>query len=100
MVQRVFPASGVQRIAVRQERLPAELFHQVRHRFRVVGPQESQVAQLAEMHFDGGEFSVKGNIRDSCPAAQLLQLDRQADILHSTKISKVYFRLWHISSLL
>ena len=54
--QRIFPASRIQRITIRQKRLSAKFFHNVRHRFRIIRTQEAQIAKLPEMHLDRHEF--------------------------------------------
>ena len=39
MLQRVFSPPHIERVAVREERTPAQFFHNIRHSFCVVGPE-------------------------------------------------------------
>ena len=65
MIHRVFPAAGIEGVAVRQKRLAAQFLDHVHHGPDVIGPQVCEVAQLAEVHFNGHEFAVKINVADT-----------------------------------
>ena len=90
MIERVLPASGIERIAVGQEGLSAEFLYHVSDCFCVVRTQIGDVAELAEMHLDCYKLSIHVNAADSCLADQLRQLPRQARaICVCTKVGKI-----------
>ena len=59
MLQRVFAAADVERVAVGEEGLAAALLDEIGDDLGIVGAQERQIAELAEMQLDGDEFAVK-----------------------------------------
>ena len=61
MVERVLAPADVQGVAVGQERLAAALTDKIRDGFGPVRPEIGEVARLAEMDLDGGEFLVEIN---------------------------------------
>ena len=65
MVHGVGAASGVEGVAVSQVGLSAEGTHQVGHAGCVVGPEEGQVAGLAEVHFYGDELVLEIYLLDA-----------------------------------
>ena len=65
MLERVLAAAHVERVAVREEGLAAQLLDHVGHDPGVVGAQETQVAELAEVDLDGNELVLEVNLVDS-----------------------------------
>ena len=96
MLKRILSAAGVHRVAVRQERLAAQLLDHIDHRARIVRAQEAEVAQLAEVHLDGDEFAVHVNLTDARFFDEPLELGRHALAQRCSEIRKVYFRFFHI----
>ena len=78
MLDGVFPAPGIERVAVGQERIRAQRAHHVHHGAGVVGAQEADIAHFSEVHLNGGEPSLHINFADARPADELLQLGGQA----------------------
>ena len=91
MIQRIFPASHIQGVAVGEKWLAAQLFHHIRHRFGVIGAQVSQISRLAEVNFDGNVFFVKINGSDPRFFDQPFQFLRKADRVVGSQIGKIYF---------
>ena len=59
MLQRVFAAADIERVAVGDEGLTAAFLDEVGDDLGIVCAQERQVAELAEVQLDGDEFAVK-----------------------------------------
>ena len=59
MLQRIFAAARIHRVAVGQKRLSAQLLDEVGDDLGIVRAQKRQVAELAEVQLDGDEFAVK-----------------------------------------
>ena len=59
MLQRVFAAADIERVAVGDEGLTAAFLDEVGDDLGIVRTQERQVAELAEVQLDGDEFAVK-----------------------------------------
>ena len=78
MLDGVLAASGVHGVAVRQERLAAQLLDHIHHRAGIVRTQEADVAQLTKVHLDGDKFAVHVNLADSRLFDQLFELGGQA----------------------
>ena len=91
VLQGVLPATRIEGVAVGEERLAAQLLHHIHHRSGVVGTQESQVARLAKVHFDGDEFSLKVDGIHACLADELLELFGQALFMVGSKVCKINF---------
>ena len=53
MIQRIAAHAGVQSVAVRQEGARSHILERIHHNLGIIGTQESQVARLAKVHFDG-----------------------------------------------
>ena len=70
MLQRVFTAARIERVAVGKERNAAKFLNNVRHCLRVVRTQIRKIPQLSEMHLDRDKFAVHINCADSCRADQ------------------------------
>lgn len=59
MLQRVFAAADIERVAVGDEGLTAAFLDEVGDDLGIVRAQKRQVAELAEVQLDGDEFAVK-----------------------------------------
>ncbi len=75
MIQRIAAHAGVQSVAVRQEGARAHILERIHHDLGIVGTQESQVARLAKVHFDGGELAIQRH------AGHTGRLDEMAQLL-------------------
>ena len=58
MVQSVLSPAHIQRIAVRQKRLPALILHQICHHSGPVGPQICLIPRFAKVHLDCDIFVI------------------------------------------
>ena len=79
VLQGVFPAAGIEGVAVGEEGDAPQALHHIGHHLGVIGPQECQVSRLTEMHLDGHQLTLKVDLPDARRAHQLLQLVQQAD---------------------
>ena len=96
MFEGVFAAAGVHCVAVRQERLAAQLLHHVHDRASVIRAQEADVAQLAEVHFDGDKLAVHIHLADARLFNQLLELGGQTVAERDrSKIGVIDLRFFH-----
>ena len=95
MLHGVAPAARIERVAVRQKGNAAQLAHHIGHGVNVVGAQIGTVAQLAKVHLDGGELSLKVDVPNARRAYQLLKLRALADSDLRPEIRKVNRRLIH-----
>jgi len=77
MFQRVFPAAGIEGIAVGKEGLAAQGLDYICHRTGIVGTQEAQIAQLTEVHLDGDKLAFHIDLIDTGSADQTLELERE-----------------------
>ena len=99
MVQRIFAAPHIQRVAVCQKRAAAQLFHGVRNGLCKIGPQVRKVARFAEMDFDSGIFILKIDLSDARFEDQPLEFLLQVCARQRTHVCKIYFRGFHSCSL-
>ena len=74
-----------------QEGLAAPLLHKVRHGLGPVGPQEGQVAGLAEVQLDGRELAFKVDLTHSGGFHQPGQLLRQVFPVIGPQVGPIYF---------
>ena len=88
VLQRVFAAADVERVAVGEEGLAAALLDEIGDDLGIVGAQERQIAELAEMQLDGDEFAVKIDLRELRFFQQLPELVELADAQTAAEISK------------
>ena len=58
VIERIFSAAYIQRVAVCQERFAAKIGDQIHHGTGVIWTQESQIARLSKMNLDRHIFSV------------------------------------------
>ena len=99
VLQCVLAAARIQGVAVGQKRQTALLLAQVGHHLGVVGAQECQIAQLAEMHLDGNEFAVHINVLDAGCDAHAAQLVQQAGAHRTAEICIIDLGCFHSSFL-
>ena len=74
VLERVFAATDIERIAVGEEGLAAQLLHDVRDGAGVVGAQKAQVAQLAKVNLDGDELVLEVDLLDTGVTDEALEL--------------------------
>ena len=98
MLDRVFPAADIERVAVGQKRPSASGLDKVRHGLGVVWAQIRQVSKLTEVQLDGDNFPFKIDIPHSGGSQQLLQLLLLVQARVTAKIGKVYLCLFHARS--
>ena len=95
--ERVLAASGVESVAVGQEGLASESFYNVHDRPRIVGAQESHVAELPEVHLDRDELAVHVDAAYSGGVDQSLELVRRAFVRPAAEICEIYLRHWSVN---
>ena len=74
VLERVFAATDIERIAVSEEGLAAQLLHDIHDGAGVVGAQKAQVAQLAKVNLDGDELVLKVDLLDTGVTDEALEL--------------------------
>ena len=74
VLERVFAATDIERVAVGEEGLAAQLLHDIRDGAGVVGAQKAQVAQLAKVNLDSDELVLKVDLLNSGVTDEALEL--------------------------
>ena len=74
VLERVFAATHIERIAVGEEGLASQLLHDIRDGAGVVGAQKAQIAQLAKVNLDGDELVLKVDLLDTGVTDEALEL--------------------------
>ena len=74
VLERVFAATDIERVAVGEEGLAAQLLDDIRDGAGVVGAQKAQVAQLAKVNLDGDELVLKVDLLDTGVTDEALEL--------------------------
>ena len=74
VLERVFAATDVERVAVGEEGLAAQLLDDIRDGAGVVGAQKAQVAQLAKVNLDGDELVLKVDLLNTGVTYEALEL--------------------------
>ena len=74
VLERVFAATDIERVAVGEEGLAAQLLHDIRDGAGVVGAQKAQVAQLAKVNLDGDELVLEVDLLDTGVTDEALEL--------------------------
>lgn len=74
VLERVFAAAHIERVAVGEEGLAAQLLHHVGDGAGVVGAQKAQVAQLAKVNLDGDELVLKVDLLNTGVTDETLEL--------------------------
>ena len=90
VLERVFAAADIERVAVGEEGLTAQLLHDVRDGAGVVGAQKAQVAQLAKVNLDGNELVLKVDLLNTGAADEALELVELALASMRAQIRKVH----------
>ena len=100
MFESVFAAAGIERVAVGEEGQAAPLFAEVGNDFGVIGAQEGEVAQFAEMHLDGDELALHVYGLDAGGDAEPAQLIQLAGTHRAAEVGKVNDGSFHVLLLL
>ena len=74
VLERVFAATDIERVAVGEEGLAAQLLHDIRDGASVVGAQKAQVAQLTKVNLDSNELVLKVDLLDTGASDEALEL--------------------------
>ena len=90
VLERVFAATDVERVAVGEEGLAAQLFYDVRDGAGVVGAQKAQVAQLAKVNLDSNELVLKVDLLNTGAANEALELVELALASMRAQVRKVH----------
>ena len=90
MVERIFAPADVERVAVGEEGLAAQLLDIVADCGGPVRAQEGEVARLAEVHLDGDELAVKVDALKASGLHEAAQLDEQA-LPMGSHVGEIYF---------
>ena len=94
MVERVGAAADIERVAVGEKRLAAELAHIVAHDARPVRAQIGHVARLAEVELDGDILVLEIDLLKAGRLHEPVQLLERADLIRA-QIGKIYFCRFH-----
>ena len=92
VLERVFAATDIERVAVGEEGLAAQLLHHVRDGAGVVGAQKAQVAQLAKVNLDGDELVLKVDLLNTGVTDEALELVELALASMRAQVGKVHLR--------
>ena len=95
MVNGIFPASFIQRVAVGEEWRTALFFDEVRYHFGIIGPEVSEIPQLPEVHLDCNEFAPHIYASDSGGAYQPVHLVREAIAQSAAHVGEENFGIRH-----
>ena len=90
VLERVFAATDIERVAVGEEGLAAQLLHDIRDGAGVVGAQKAQVAQLAKVNLNGDELVLKVNLLDTGVTDEALELVELALASMRAQVRKVH----------
>ena len=74
VLERIFAATHIERVAVGEEGLAAQLLHDIRDGAGVVGAQKAQVAQLAKVNLNGDELVLKVDLLNTGATDEALEL--------------------------
>lgn len=86
----VFAATDIERIAVGEEGLAAQLLHDVGDGAGVVGAQKAQVAQLAKVNLNGDELVLEVDLFDTGVTDEALELVELALASMRTQVGEVH----------
>ena len=100
MLERVFAAAGIERVAVGDKGSAAALFDEIGDDLGIVRAQERQIAELAEVQLDGDEFAVKIDLRKLGLFQQLPKLIELAHAVAAAEIGKINLGCRHEGVLL
>ena len=73
VLERVFAAADIERVAVGEEGLAAQLLYDIRDGTGVVGAQKAQIAQLAKVNLNGDELVLKVDLLNTGATDEALE---------------------------
>ena len=73
MLERVFAATDIERVAVGEKGLAAQLLDDIRDGAGVVGAQKAQIAQLAKVNLNGDELVLKVDLLNTGATDEALE---------------------------
>ena len=88
--------TGIQCVAVRQERFGSQAAEQGCHSSCIIGTQVCQIAGFAEMDFDGSKAILQRKLLDACPFQQAFHFIQKIGCRGGTQIRVVYFCFFHV----
>ena len=94
MVERIGAAADIERVAVGEKRLAAELAHIVAHDARPVRAQIGHIAGFAEVELDGNILVLEVDLLEAGRLHEPVQLLKRADLVRA-QIGKIYFCRFH-----
>ena len=94
MVERVGAAADIERVAVGEKRLAAELAHIVAHDARPVRAQIGHIAGFAEVELNGNILVLEVDLLEAGRLHEPVQLLKRADLIRA-QIGKIYFCRFH-----
>ena len=96
VLEGILPEAWIHGVAVGQEGLPSELLDNVHYGFGEVGAQETDVAELSEVHFDGDELAVEIYVADTGGADESLKLFGNGLTVHlGPEVGEIHFGFFH-----
>ena len=95
MIQRIAAHAGVQSVAVRQEGARSHILERIHHNLGIIGTQESQVARLAKVHFDGGELAFQRHAGHTGRLDEMAQLLKNVPVGFGAEIGKINLGFFH-----
>ena len=90
VLERVFAAAHIERVAVGEEGLAAQLLHDVCDGAGVVGAQKAQVAQLAKVNLDGDKLVLEVDLLNAGAANEALEFVELALASMRAQVGKVH----------
>ena len=90
VLERVFAATDIKRVAVGEEGLAAQLLHDIRDGAGVVGAQKAQVAQLSKVNLDSDELVLKVDLLNTGAADEALELVKLALASMRAQVGEVH----------
>ncbi len=89
VLERVFAATDVERVAVGEEGLASQLLHDIRDGAGVVG-RKAQIAQLAKVNLDSDELVLEVDLLDTGVTYEALELVELALASMRAQVGEVY----------
>ena len=96
VVYSIGTTTGIQRVAVRQERFGSQAAEQGCHSSCIIGTQVCQVSGFAEMDFNGSKAIFQRKLLDACPFQQAFHFIQKIGCRGGTQIRVVYFCFFHV----
>ena len=90
VLERVFAAAHIERVAVGEEGLAAQLLDDIRDGAGVVGAQKAQIAQLAKVNLNGDELVLKVDLLNTGATDEALELIELALASMRAQVGKVH----------